>query len=239
MGHIYVVGQSSTEVEADLVEIRVRVYVHGKSEDVLNKAYDDAVAYIKRTVYSVDADANVEADPFGRRAEAFDAYKFFDDDGEHSNGLITVLGNVKIKAKNNKSLVSVVTGACTNYNTVRESAEPKRIKLFNYGIQGTNDKVALAIFADTKYIYSNECRSEAYSKIAKLAYNDALFKASTFLSECETGLSGLKLSNINLSSSNFIWLSDNCDKAEYKPIEQESSKSSSLTSMSIAVEFEV
>ena len=42
MCHIYVMGKSSIEVEADLVELSVKVYVHGKSEDVLSKAYEDA-----------------------------------------------------------------------------------------------------------------------------------------------------------------------------------------------------
>lgn len=237
MGHIYVTGKSSTEVVADFVELSINVYVHGKSEDVLSKAYEDAVAYIKRTVSSIDAAAKVEADAFGRRADALDVHKFFND-GESSRGLITVLGNVKIKAKNNQSLVSVVTNVCTNYNTIREDAEPKRSKLFNYGIQGTNDKVALAIFAYTNYIYSAECRDAAYSRLVKSAYNDALSKASLFLRECDTGLSELKLSNINLSSSNFIWLPDKSEKAEYKPIEQTSTKQSSSSSLSIAVEFQ-
>lgn len=237
MGHIYVTGKSSTEVVADLVELSIKVYVHGKSEDVLSKAYEDAVAYIKRTVSNIDAAAKVEADAFCRRADTFDARKLFAD-GESSRGLITVIGNVKIKAKNNQSLVSVVTNVCTNYNTIREDAEPKRSKLFNYGIQGTNDKVALAIFAYTNYIYSDECRDAAYSRLVKSAYNDALSKASLFLRECDTGLSELKLSNINLSSSNFIWLPDKSDKTEYKPIEQTSTKPSSSSSLSIAVEFQ-
>lgn len=237
MGHIYVTGKSSTEVVADLVELSVKVYVHGKSEDVLSKAYEDAVAYIKRTVSNIDAAAKIEADAFGRRADAFDAHKFFND-GESSRGLITVIGNVKIKAKNNESLVSVVTNVCTNYNTIREDAEPKRSKLFNYGIQGTNDKVALAIFAYANYIYSAECRDAAYGRLVKSAYNDALSKASLLLRECDTGLSELKLSNINLSSSNFIWLPDKSDKIEYKPIEQTSTKPSSSSSLSIAVEFQ-
>lgn len=237
MGHIYVTGKSSTEVVADLVELSVKVYVHGKSEDVLSKAYEDAVAYIKRTVSNIDAAAKIEADAFGRMTDAFDARKFFND-GESSRGLITVLGNVKIKAKNNASLVSVVTDVCTNYNTIREDAEPKRSKLFNYGIQGTNDKVALAIFAYANYIYSAECRDAAYSRLVKSAYNDALSKASILLRECDTGLSELKLSNINLSSSNFIWLPDKSEKAEYKPIEQTSTKPSSSSSLSVAVEFQ-
>lgn len=237
MGHIYVTGKSSTEVVADLVELSVKVYVHGKSEDVLSKAYEDAVAYIKRTVSNIDAAAKIEADAFGRRADAFDVHKLFND-GESSRGLITVIGNVKIKAKNNESLVSVVTNVCTNYNTIREDAEPKRSKLFNYGIQGTNDKVALAIFVYANYIYSAECRDAAYSRLVKSAYNDALSKASILLRECDTGLSELKLSNINLSSSNFIWLPDKSDKTEYKPIEQTSTKPSSSSSLSIAVEFQ-
>lgn len=237
MGHIYVTGKSSTEVVADLVELSVKVYVHGKSEDVLSKAYEDAVAYIKRTVSNIDAAAKIEADAFGRRADAFDVHKFFND-GESSRGLITVIGNVKIKAKNNESLVSVVTNVCTNYNTLREDAEPKRSKLFNYGIQGTNDKVALAIFVYANYIYSAECRDAAYSRLVKSAYNDALSKASALLRDCDTGLSELKLSNINLSSSNFIWLPDKSDKTEYKPIEQTSTKPSSSSSLSIAVEFQ-
>lgn len=238
MGHIYVVGQGSIESEADFVEICVKVYVHGKSDEVLSKAYEDATAYIKRTVYNIDAAANIEVDPFGRRVESFDTDKLFDD-GEYSHGFITVLGNVKIKAKNNKSLVSIVTDVCTNYNTVRADTEPKRSKLFNYGIQGTNDKVALAIFADTEYIYSDECRNAAYSKLIKLAYNDALSKARLFLSECETGLSGLKLSNVNLSSSNFIWLADRSEKVVYAPLENKSDKPKNLSSLSIAVEFQI
>ncbi len=238
MGHIYVVGQGSIESEADFVEICVHVYVHGKSDEVLSKAYEDATAYIKRTVYNIDAAANIVVDPFGRRVESLDTDKFFDD-GEYQHGLITVIGNVKIKAKNNKSLVSIVTDVCTNYNTVREATEPKRSKLFNYGIQGTNDKVALAIFADTEYIYSDECRDTAYSTLVKLAYNDAMSKARLFLSECETGLSGLKLSNVNLSSSNFIWLADRSEKVGYEPLESKSDKPKNLSSLSIAVEFQI
>lgn len=238
MAHIYVVGHGSSEIDADFVEICVHVYVHGKSDTVLSKAYDDATTYIKRTVYNIDAAASIEVEPFGRRVESLDTDKLFDD-GESHNGFITVLGNVKIKAKNNRSLVSVVTDVCSNYNTLKTDEEPKKSKLFNYGIQGSYDKVALAIFADTEYIYSDDCRNKAYTNLVKLAYNDAVSKASLFLSECETGLNGLQLSNVNLSSSKFVWLADGKEQDAVKQLAEKAETPCILASLDIAVEFQV